>query len=566
MAETPKGDTITPTAETEQAGPTGARPGRGASSSDAGAGVPADTIAGGTGGDSLAVGSGESEAPERPWSATRPASRPVAAPEPAPADRSAGPGRPGALRRLAIPAVLVILVAGGAYATYPMWRAEFAPYAGKLGITLPGPRVAEAPAPAPVAPPSPAPEPAPAPAQPPAPPATAADPALAGDVDRLTDRLGALEQRVAEIETRPAQVPAPASPPAEPSAELRERLETMSDKLAAVTDEVAIVREGLAGSGGGEGLGPLAAQLSGRLQGLTDRITAIEERSQAQQDLAVRVAAIEERAGAAQGLADRIAAVEGRSQAIQDLAGRIATLENQPAAAAVTPERLEAVQARIDALSGRLDDEVRKGADDVSRLESRLTGIDSRLEQIAKALEATRGSREKAGAFLMAANQLAAAAGRSGGFAPELGALRTAAPADPDVAAALETLAGHAGGVPSLAMLRDRFARTATAAIDASVVGSGEGVIGQALTRMASLVTIRRTATDAGDGLDALLLRAEAALAAGDLPAAIEAVRRLDGDPAKAAAAWLADAEARAAVDAAVRTLQAKSLSGVAGG
>lgn len=565
MAETPKGDTITPS---DHAGPTRIDP-----SSDGRAGVPEDTIAGDTGGDSLAVGSGEVEAPERPWSATRPA----ADPGPTPVDRTRRVDRPGGLRRFAISAVLVILVAvilvaGAGYASYPMWRAEFARYAGTLGIELPGVPMADAPVPAPTASPTPAPapqstpasppRPEPAPAQPPAvaqPPAAAADPALAGDVDRLADRLEALEQRVAEIEKRPAPEPT------DPSAGLRDQLEALSQKLAAVTDEVAIVREGLAGSGG-EGLGPLAAQLSDRLQGLTDRIAAAEERSGAVPDLADRIAAVEERSGAVPGLADRITAVEKHSGAAQGLTDRLVALEQRPEAPAVAPERLEAVQARVDALSGRLDDEVRKSAQDVTRLETRLTGIDGRLEQLAKALEATRGGREKAGAFLLAANQLAAAAAGSGGFEPELGALRTAAPADQEVAAALDTLAKHSGGVPSLAVLRDRFARTAAAAVDASVVGSGEGVIGQALTRMASLVTIRRTATDAGDGLDALLLRAEAALAAGDLPAAIAAVRKLEGDPAKAAAAWLADAEARAVVAGAIRAVQAKSLSGVAGG
>ena len=52
----------------------------------------------------------------------------------------------------------------------------------------------------------------------------------------------------------------------------------------------------------------------------------------------------------------------------------------------------------------------------------------------------------------------------------------------------------------------------------------------------------------------------------GDLTAAITAIKKLDGDPAKVAAGWLADAEARAAVDASVRTVQAKALAGVAGG
>lgn len=518
MAETPKGDTATPTDAPTGTPTGGAEP----------IPVAGDTIAGDTGGDSLAVGTGEPEVP--PLSATRAADKAAPAAAAAPPARTGGGGR-----RLLILVVLLVAAGGAGYATYPVWRGQLAPYAARLGVELPGMRTAEVPPPAAAPAPAPTPAPAPAPAAQPAPtPPAATGPVLAGDIDRLADRLNALEQRVAAVEARPVAEPpaAPAAAPADAAAALGERLDALAEKLAAVTDEVAIVREGLAGSGGGEGLGPMAAKLSERLQGLTDRIAAIEE----------------------------------RPQAAPDLAGRVAALEQRPTPAAVAPERLEAMQNRVDGVSGRLDEEVRKSAEDVIRLETRLGSIDGRLAELAKSLAATRGSREKAGAFLLAANQLAAAAATSGGFGAELGAVRAAAPADPAVAAALEALAARAGGVPSLAVLRDHFARTATAAVDASVVGSGEGVIGQALTRVASLVTIRRTATDADDSLDGMLLRAEAALAAGDLPGAIAAVRRLDGDPAKAAAGWLADAEARAAVDAAVRAVQAKSLAGVAGG
>src|SRR3546814_11420517 len=76
---------------------------------------------------------------------------------------------------------------------------------------------------------------------------------------------------------------------------LWERLDMLSEKLTAVTDEVAIGREGLAGRAGGEGLGPLAAQLADRLQGLTDRLAAVEERSATLSGIAERVGALEKR-------------------------------------------------------------------------------------------------------------------------------------------------------------------------------------------------------------------------------------------------------------------------------
>ncbi|MEQ8399153.1 mitofilin family membrane protein [Thalassobaculum sp.] len=499
MADTPKGDTASPTDDAEPI-----RLGEGAADAET---VSADTIAANAADDILMAGSRDGRAAE-----------------PSDADANPAPTRTGGGRRYLVLAILVVLAVGAGYATYPMWRAQVAPLAQRIGITLPEIGMATAPTETPPAESKPAAAnettaPAATPTvKAPEPPATTADPALAGDVDRLIDRVNALEQRLAAVESKPVE------PTADTGAitALEARLDAATRKLNAVADEVTIVREGLATSGGTEGLGPLAAKLSERLQGLT---------------------------------------------------GRVSALEQEPAAPAVAPERLDALQSRLDNLSGSLDGEVRKSAEDVVRLETlqasaqgRLDEMQRRVEELAKALENTRSGREKAGAFLLAANQLAATSATSADFNAELGALRAAAPGDPEVSGALDTLAPHATGVPSMAVLRERFGRTASAAVDASVVGTGEGVIGQALTRVASLVTIRRTATAESEGLDAYLVEAETALAAGDLTAAIAAVRKLDGDPAKATAGWLADAEARVTVDASVRTIQAKALAGVAGG
>ena len=542
MAETPKGDTASRTDAPDADAPDadGSEPVRLSDAADAGPGSgPDGAIAGAVGQDSLATAG----APAEPWSAN--------AAEPTdPAAPAASAAKSGGLRGTLILVILLALAIGGGYATYPMWRGEVEPYARQLGIALPAAptapetarpaesAVAAKPAEPKSAEPKPA-EPKPADAGPtasqqpsvpatrpdpaPRPPSAVADPALAGDVDRLIDRVNALDQRIAALES-PA--PEPAKADAAALERLAARVDEMSQTLTAVNDEVAIVREGLAASGGGEGLGPMASQLSDRLQGLTDRMEALEKA-----------------AGA------------------------------PPAEPAVTAEDIGGLQARLDALSGDVDSlsgkveaQADRSAGDAASLSARLADLQGQLDRVARALENTRSGREKAGAFLLAANQLASAAAASGSFVPELQAVRAAAPGGDATATALDTLAGHADGVPSLAILRDRFARTAADAVDASVVGSGEGLIGQTLTRVASLVTVRRTATADGDGLDAMLVRAEAALASGDLAGAIQAVRRLDGDPGKAAAGWLADAEARAAVDAAVRTLQSQALAGVAGG
>lgn len=498
MADTPKGDTASPIDPSDEVGTGDAlRSAGGAADAET---VKPDTIAGGAAADILTAGSADERAiPPAPQG-----------------DRAQR--RSGGARWPLYLALVILVAAGGAYASYPLWRDRAEPLAQRVGITLPeiapwqrfmAPAAQPAPAASKPAPESPPVASAPA-AEPPAPPARAADPKLAGEVDRLIDRVNALEQRLAAVESQPAAAPSSA---AQPAADLEARVGTMAQRLAAVSDEVAIVRETL-GSSGGEGLGPIANRLSDRLQGLS---------------------------------------------------GRVDALEQAPAAPTVSPERLDALQSRLDTVSGKLDTEVHTSAEDVVQMETRLASLQGRLDQMAKALENTRSGREKAGAFLLAANQLAATAGTSTGFEAELGALRATAPADPEVSAALETLGRHAGGAPSLAVLRGRFPKIASAAVNASVVGSGEGVIGQALTRMASLVTIRRIDSADGDGLDAHLVQAESALAAGDLTAAVAAVQKLDGGPAKVAAPWLVDAEARVVVDAAVRTLQARALAGVVG-
>lgn len=547
MADTPKGDTAAPNAATEPSGPD-ASPGARTKATDA---AKADTVAGATGADRLKAASGEDKIVDT-----------VAAPAARPAPTSK-PARSGGGRFWLVLLVLIVLGGAGGYATYPMWRAKLEPTATRFGLTLPpawawpwAPKAptktagtqtpSQAPAPAPVPPVK-----AEATVPPPVPPARVADPALAGDVDKLTDRVNALERRLTAVENRPTETPKPTAGAETTGTEavdkLGTRVDTIAQKLSAVSDELAIIREGLAGSSG-EGLGPLASRLSDRLQNLTGRVSALETQSA---DL--------------EGMPDRVQSLDALPKQVQTLAGRVQALEQTPAAPSVAPEKVDALQGKLDAVAGKLDGEVSKSAEDVIRLETRLASVESRLQELTKALENSRSGRERAGAFLLAANQLAATAATSAGFGTELEALRAIVPPDGATSQALATLDKHAGGIPSQAMLRARFKATASAAVRASMVGSNEGLLGQTLNRVASLVTIRRTDITEGDGLDALLNRADAALAAGDLAAAIDAVKKLDGAPAKAAAAWLADAEARAAVDGAVRALQAKALAGVAG-
>jgi hypothetical protein len=81
---------------------------------------------------------------------------------------------------------------------------------------------------------------------------------------------------------------------------------------------------------------------------------------------------------------------------------------------------------------------------------------------------------------------------------------------------------------------------------------------------MAALVTVRRTDVADGPSVDAILVRAETALDAGDLSGALSALEELSGPPADRAADWIAAAKARLTVDDAVSKLRGAALSSVA--
>ena len=73
----------------------------------------------------------------------------------------------------------------------------------------------------------------------------------------------------------------------------------------------------------------------------------------------------------------------------------------------------------------------------------------------------------------------------------------------------------------------------------AALAPAGSGWIDRTVQRLASVVTIRREGADVdGDSAQAVLARAEARLAAGDLEGADEALAGLTAEPADAMAAW----------------------------
>ncbi|MFI5000746.1 MAG: COG4223 family protein, partial [Reyranellales bacterium] len=126
-----------------------------------------------------------------------------------------------------------------------------------------------------------------------------------------------------------------------------------------------------------------------------------------------------------------------------------------------------------------------------------------------------------------------------------------------DLAAALRPLA--ATGVAARASLATSLPSVAKAALaeDLADDSFGERLLG----KLKGLVSLRRVGADVqGDSAEAKLARAEAAIDAGDLATAVELIKTLPPQTAKATSAWLARAEAHLAARRAVDQLAAYAV------
>src|SRR5260221_356938 len=183
----------------------------------------------------------------------------------------------------------------------------------------------------------------------------------------------------------------------------------------------------------------------------------------------------------------------------------------------------------------------------------RLGTLEQRVGTLATA-NASEAAASVDPALLLALGQLRQALQGSGPFAAELAAATTLAADRADVKAALAPLAESAArGVPSIAILRQRFDGLAGAIADAGAapVAAGDWS-GQVLGKLRGLVTLRRVGPAAGEGPEATVAQAENALASDDLAGAVATLETLHGPAMVAARDWLEAAHPPLAAEAAL--------------
>lgn len=320
---------------------------------------------------------------------------------------------------------------------------------------------------------------------------------------------------------------------------IEERVETEmvpADALRTFDAEIRTLREEM------EALAARPAAVTGSDAPADGAMAALEARLEE-----IRVEAA--RALEAAQRASEVASGGGSTQAVD-----LAPLERGQTA---LDDRLARLEARLDDETSTLDRQTREALESQSRqtgdaldtletrLAARITALEQSLADQERSASGDSAAVQRLAGRVMAFTALRDAAAASAPFEAERAALARLWRNAPGLAD-LQPLARR--GVPTLPTLREDF--PARAIIAAS--GEARSFLG--------LFEVRPAGTGPDSALS-LLRQGEARLERGDLAGAVEALSRLEGGAADAAASWIAAARARLTLDDTLARLRADLAS-----
>jgi hypothetical protein len=188
---------------------------------------------------------------------------------------------------------------------------------------------------------------------------------------------------------------------------------------------------------------------------------------------------------------------------------------------------------------------------DVERLSARVTALESR-----------QAHASQAAAAALAVSAVVEAAQGAGPFAEEMASLRAVSPPSRE----LESLARLAqSGAPSRTALAASFPDYAARAASAARAPGDRARLGDRIVyELSRIVTLRRVGDVPGDGVDAILARAERQVEDGDLDRSLRTLDRLPAGARDAMAPWRVRAERRAEIDRNAQALRARALQALA--
>ena len=278
-------------------------------------------------------------------------------------------------------------------------------------------------------------------------------------------------------------------------------------------------------------------------------------------DLERRLQALSDQSAQPIATLESVAALDRRTA---DLDARIAAIEtavaNPPPADSVDGGAIEALAEELATTRAALRGEI---ADVEAALGAALADAGNTVRRAAAAETTTQDA-----GLLLAVGQLLAASSSDQPFSAELAAIAALGEGDGEIAPLVAALAPLAAtGVATAPALKSKFGMAASAMLRALDAPADAGWLNKAFAEVKSLVSVRRVGGDiSGDDPEAVLARAEAHLARGDVAAAVALVDGLGLDDA-VAPGWRAKARNRATVDTGLADLTEVALrraSGVA--
>lgn len=287
---------------------------------------------------------------------------------------------------------------------------------------------------------------------------------------------------------------------------------------------------------------------------LDRRLGTLEAQSR---DLGTRVAAVSAAAAEAKPVVAAAAPVDpALRQDLGTVQSRVDALETA-LKAAPTPEALNEIRTKLDALGTSGEERLRAGAAAVTALQATTAALDQRVKTQGDELGRLPPALMAAGLRAIVAEAIGDDLRAGTPLRPALAALERLGTGAPDLDA-LRPFADKAA--PSIAALIAEFKPIADR-ITAEPAGA-DASFGDRLKRMADkLVSVRAVGDGSGTDLPGLVGRIETALNRADLSGAAATADRLPDSAKREASDWIARLKARAAADASAARIKATALA-----
>jgi hypothetical protein len=283
----------------------------------------------------------------------------------------------------------------------------------------------------------------------------------------------------------------------------------------------------------------------------------------------------------AQQLGDEVSRITATiSSGDSSIMERVAQLENMLANGA-GGEAMQDVLARIDSLSSGLNgqQELSAAMNDlaatVTGVQAQVDGVDAALERakqdndaLAEALEGVTGRDLGAAAMLLALEHARTSFNRNEPFEDDLAVLQSiVGDSDPELNAAINKLAPYAkDGILTTENLSKELTTLSGDIIMAKVAGEEVSVQDKALQRFNEVVKLSKNGVPVnGSEEEAIIAKAQEALAKGDVEAAKAELSKLEGGAADAVSPWMDKADGNLAAQNLEQVILQEVLTSVQG-